>query len=172
MFGPMKAQRDEEFSQFVTDAQSSLSGTAWLLTGNREQADDLVQSALVKTYVAWPKVRRADALAYARRTLVNENIDRWRSRRPEVLDDDPASSLAALDAHEHLATHDEVARLVRRLPEGQRKVIVLRYFCDMTEREIAESLNISPAQSSRPPHAGWPPCAPFKPKEHLHEHRL
>lgn len=63
MFGPSKAQRDEEFSRFVTDAQSSLSGTAWLLTGNREQAADLVQSALVKTYVAWPKVRRADALA-------------------------------------------------------------------------------------------------------------
>ena len=144
MFGPSKAQRDAEFTSFVNESQHSLTGTAWLLTGNRPEAGELVQAALVKVYVAWPKVRHDDALAYARRILVNENIDRWRKGRPEVLDDDSAGSLSNDDASDEVVNRDEANRLLDVLPPAQRRVIVLRYFCDMTEREIAESLNISP----------------------------
>lgn len=143
MFGASKAQRDEEFTRFAEQAQHSLAGTAWLLTGDRELAADLVQSALVKTYVAWGRVRRADATAYARRALINENIDRWRARRPEVLDDDPGANLTRPDAADAQAEHDEVVRLLARLPEGQRKVIVLRYFHDLSEADIAETLGIT-----------------------------
>lgn len=111
MFGASKAQRDEEFTRFAEQAQHSLAGTAWLLTGDRELAADLVQSALVKTYVAWGRVRRADAQA----------------------------------------EHDEVVRLLARLPEGQRKVIVLRYFHDLSEADIAETLGITTGR------LGWTP---------------
>lgn len=57
MFGMSKAERDEDFARFVSESQPSLTGTAWLLCGNREQAADLVQAALVKVYVAWPRAR-------------------------------------------------------------------------------------------------------------------
>lgn len=143
MIGLSKAQRDEEFTRFAEGAQQSLTGTAWLLTGNREVAADLVQAALVKVYVAWPKVRRSDALAYARRTLVNENIDRWRARHDELVDDAPGEAQRTGDGSSAVDDRDEVARLLQRLPEAQRRVLVLRYFCDMSERDIAETLGIS-----------------------------
>lgn len=76
------ASRDAEFTGFVVTASPSLGRTAYLLTGYRELARDLVQEALVKTYLAWRRVRRAEALSYARRVLVNLNIDRWRRRPP------------------------------------------------------------------------------------------
>ena len=116
MFGPSKAQRDAEFTSFVNESQHSLTGTAWLLTGNRPEAGELVQAALVKVYVAWPKVRHDDALAYARRILVNENIDRWRKGRPEVLDDDSAGSLSNDDASDEVVNRDEANRLLDVLP--------------------------------------------------------
>lgn len=65
--------RDEEFTAFVREASPSLSRTAWLLVGNRDGAADLVQAALVKTYLAWGRVDRSTATAYARRAMVNDN---------------------------------------------------------------------------------------------------
>ncbi|GAA1398285.1 SigE family RNA polymerase sigma factor [Luteococcus peritonei] len=142
MFGRSKAQRDEEFSRFVAEARDSLAGTAWLLTGDREQAADLVQAALVKTYAAWPRVRGGEASGYARRALVNENIDRWRKARPELLVaevDDPAVA----DQTEQVDRRDELVRALADLPVQQRTVVVLRYFDDLSERQVAEQLGIS-----------------------------
>ena len=69
------AVRDAEFSAFMRAASPSLLRTAWLLTADPEAAQELVQAALVKTYVAWPRVRTDEAVAYARRILVNERTD-------------------------------------------------------------------------------------------------
>lgn len=138
-----KHRRDEEFTHFVSEAQDSLTGTAWLLTGNRQEAADLVQGALVKVYVAWPRVRTDEALAYARRTLVNEHTDRWRRGHGEVLDDRAGESVAVDDATQAVGERDAVMRMLDGLPPNQRRVVVLRYFCDMSEREIANALNIS-----------------------------
>ena len=82
MFGrPSKAERDLAFAAFMEQATPSLTRTAWLLTGNRDQASELVQAALVKTYAAWSRVREDQALAYARRVLINQRTDTWRATR-------------------------------------------------------------------------------------------
>lgn len=78
------AVRDAEFSAFMRAASPSLLRTAWLLTADPEAAQELVRAALVKTYVAWPRVRTDEAVAYARRILVNERTDAWRRRTREA----------------------------------------------------------------------------------------
>jgi DNA-directed RNA polymerase specialized sigma24 family protein len=79
-----KTERDAAFTAFVETASPALLSTAWLLTGDHHAAHELVQAALVRTHVAWPRVRSESALTYARRVLVNERTDRWRPQRGEV----------------------------------------------------------------------------------------
>ncbi len=142
MFGWSKAERDEEFTAFMREAQASLSRTAWLVTGDRALAADLVQEALARTYAAWPRVRRGEALPYARRALVNLNVSRWRKAHGEVVDDTLDS--VAPSAEASADTKDQVARLLARLPAQQRAVLVLRYIEDLPEAEIAQALGIAP----------------------------
>ena len=141
MAGWSSQSRDADYVQFVQTASGSLMRTAYLLTGDREVAADLVQEALVRTYLAWRRVRPGEATAYARRVLVNLNIDRWRRRVPvpsELPDRaDPADPLGRSD------DRDEVVRLLATLPSQQRRVIVLRYFEDLTEADTAHHLGIS-----------------------------
>ena len=136
-----KAERDAAFTAFVEQATPSLLRTAWLLTGNHDAAHDLVQAALVRTYVAWPRVRPETALAYARRILVNERTDRWRRHGAELAVAAPPETVSAPAS----ATEDRdvVVRLLARLPEQQRKVVVLRYYADLSEQATADALNIS-----------------------------
>ena len=136
-----KTERDAAFTMFVEQATPSLLRTAWLLTGNHDAAHDLVQAALVRTYVAWPRVRPETALAYARRILVNERTDRWRRHGAELMVAAPPEAGTAPDS----ATEDRdvVVRLLATLPEQQRKVVVLRYYTDLSEQATADALNIS-----------------------------
>jgi RNA polymerase sigma-70 factor (sigma-E family) len=136
-----RSARDAAFTVFVERSSTSLLRTAWLLTGDHHAAHDLVQAALVKTYVAWPRVRPDGALAYARRVLVNERTDTWRRRRGEVVVGDvPEPTAASSTATED---RDLVVRLLGRLPEQQRRVVVLRYYTDLPEQAVADLLNIS-----------------------------
>ncbi len=80
-----KAERDREFTAFVNAAMPELARIAWYLTGDVHGANELVQAALVKTYVAWPKVRQDKAVGYTRRVMVNHGTDQWRRTRREVL---------------------------------------------------------------------------------------
>ena len=82
MIGLPTPTRDAEFTEFVNAACPSLSGTAYLLTGDRDSAADLVRETLIRTYLAWRKVRHGDAKAYARRALVNLYLDQGRGRAP------------------------------------------------------------------------------------------
>lgn len=131
------------YEEFVAARSASLFRTAYLLTGNRPDAEDLLQVALVKVYAGWRRVSKASSPeAYARRTLVNAFVS---SRRParftrERLVHSPPDAVA----HDP-APDDRLALwpLVAALPPRQRAVVVLRYYEGLSEREIAETLGIA-----------------------------
>lgn len=130
-----------EFTEFVRASSGYLTRTAFLLTGSRDAASDLVQDALTRTYAAWWRVRRQDALGYTRRVLVNLNIDRWRRRGPATQEWCELPDRG--DAEGRVDDRDEVARMLASLAPQQRRVIVLRYVEDLSEAEVASCLGIS-----------------------------
>jgi RNA polymerase sigma-70 factor (sigma-E family) len=136
--------RDEEFTAFMTTAAPLLARTAWFLCGDVHRAEELVQQALVKTYLAWPSARAGDPLAYARRTLANARIDSWRKLRREHLtapEDMPERARASTaDAH---ADRDQLVRALSLLTARQRRVVVLRHLAGLTENEVAQDLGVS-----------------------------
>ena len=140
----MDAAGREAFQAYVVGRSPALLRTAYLLTGNRADAEDLLQTALAKTYLAWDRIAdRQHVDAYARRALVNEHRSTWRraSRRLEVLSEAPPET-----GQEHAAYDGErevVWRFVQALPPRQRAVVVLRYYEDLSEAEIADLLGIS-----------------------------
>lgn len=128
-----KAEGDAAFTAFMAEATPSLLRTAWLLTGSSHKSQELVQAALVKTYAAWPKVRRDSALAFARRVLVNQKTDTWRkTSREVVVDDVPERSVRPDNGVEH---RDDILRMLALLPKQQRTVVVLRYYQDQSEKQ-------------------------------------
>ncbi|WP_123372370.1 SigE family RNA polymerase sigma factor [Cellulomonas sp. PhB150] len=141
---PVVGDRDAEFTAFATTAQAELGRMAWLLTGDVHLAAELVQTALVRTYTAWPRARAGDPLAYARRVLANARIDLWRRRRREVLvapDDVPHQPSA--DEGATVEHRDELVRALAELSPQQRRVVVLRYLVGLSEREVADDLGVS-----------------------------
>jgi RNA polymerase sigma-70 factor (sigma-E family) len=141
----MRAADDEDFTAFVAASSRRLLRSAYLITGNPEEAQDLLQTALERTYRRWSSVRRTESPeAYARRILVNAATDTWRRRRDRqvVLDE---ARLPALEDPElaGLPSREALLRRVRELPVGQRAVLVLRYFDDLTELETARVLGCS-----------------------------
>lgn len=139
-------QTDADFTVFVEAVQPRLSRVAVLLTGNRSTAEDLVQEALIRTYLHWDRVRPDGAYSYARRILVNLNTDRWRRRHLEPvfgdIGDDHASG-AAMRAYGNVDHRDDIVHELARLSARERSIVVLRYYLDLTERQVAEELNIS-----------------------------
>ena len=124
--------------------QASLLRTAYLLTGDRHTAEDLVQTAFAKLYLSWDKVQSRDSIdGYVRRILVNEHNSLWRrawKRREHATDELP-------EGH-HLDHYDGGARrelweLVQTLPRRARAVVVLRYYEELSEAETADALGIS-----------------------------
>ena len=140
MFGLSTAERDAEFARFATESGGSLKRTAYLLTGDRELAADLTQEALLRTYLAWRRVRSADSAAYARRTVVNLTIDRWRRREATAVETPDRTD--PYDGHGRVDDHDQVVRMLESLPPQQRRVIVLRYYNDLSEADTAACLGI------------------------------
>jgi RNA polymerase sigma-70 factor (sigma-E family) len=135
---------EARFRDYVAARSPALLRTAYLLVGDRGRAEDLVQTALVKTYLAWGRIRDEGALdAYVRRIMANTATSWWRRRwsgeRPaDQLPDQPLA-----DPANDLAEADGVRRLLLLLPARQRAVLVLRFYNDMTEAEVAETLGIS-----------------------------
>jgi len=139
--------RDEEFGDFVAARYQALVRTGLGLTGDLGQAEDLAQSALIRTYLAWGRLREpANAEAYARRTLVRlalrERQRKWRGEISTARLPEPARGLVTGADREDLAL--DVRRALAALPIGQRAVLVLRYLDDQSEAEIAKALGISP----------------------------
>lgn len=140
------AERDREFTAFVQAAMPELTRIGWYLTGDVHNANELVQAALVKTYVAWPRVRQSEAVAFTRRVMVNHRTDQWRRTRRELLvGEHRTASVEAyrVDQAGLVDTADALVRALRGLSTRQRGVVVLRYYCDLSEREVADELNIS-----------------------------
>jgi RNA polymerase sigma-70 factor (sigma-E family) len=132
------------FRDFVHSRGTALLRMAYMLTGNRADAEDLVQAALAKTYIAWGKIQDRAALDnYVRRAMVNTHISWWRRRK---LDEYPTDELPDQVISDHAGESDMaevVRRALDRLPQRMRAAVMLRYFEDMTEPEIATALGIS-----------------------------
>lgn len=130
---------DIAFRDFVEAHGSTLLHTARLLTGDRDHAEDLVQTALTKLYLKWGRAR--NPLAYARRALVSTHIDasrrRWRGERPTAtVPDQPVEQVSTSE------DRDELRRMLRGLSPQERAVVVLRYYCDLSEKETAAQLHL------------------------------
>ena len=132
----------EEFRAYVQSRGAALLRVANQFTGNPSDAEDLLQAALAKTYLAWEKIKdRASLDGYVRRAMVNINISWWRRRK---LEEFPAERLPDVPIQpEARNRYDELEQALDRLPARQRTAIVLRYYEDMSEMEIARALGIS-----------------------------
>jgi RNA polymerase sigma-70 factor (sigma-E family) len=136
--------KDAEFTAFMQAHSADLLRTAWLLVGDTHRAEELVQHALVRTYAAWPRARRDDPLAYARRTLVNLRIDTWRRRRREVLSaPEHLPETTTAGAHGPSDDRDQLVRALALLSPRQRRIVVLRHFVGLPEAEVAAELGVS-----------------------------
>lgn len=141
----MSPEDEASFVEFVSARRSHLRRIAYAISGDWHQADDLVQTALIKLYLAWPRMRRdGREEAYARRIIVRANIDDhrrpWRRERqglPETVRHIPEHTSS--DDH-----HGEIIAALQTLPAMQRKVIVLRYWLDLSIEDTAQELGIKP----------------------------
>jgi RNA polymerase sigma-70 factor (sigma-E family) len=138
------ARVDADFREFVSSRGRALLRSAYLLTGNLADAEDLVQSALAKTYQAWERIEDRKALdGYVRRAIVNTHISWWRRRRVHEYPTDEIPDQPAADTSVNSELHDTLQRAIDRLPQRMRAAVVLRYFEDLTEVQTAEVLGCS-----------------------------
>jgi len=147
--------RDAEFAEWMDARQRRLLRTAYLLTGNVHEAEDLVQTALAKVYLSWDRVSKAQSVdAYARKILVNEHTSMWRRlwRQRETVSDTSTYDVP-VNSPEYDGVGAALWDTVRALPERQRAVVVLRYYEQLSEKEAAEALGVTvgtiKSQSSR-----------------------
>jgi RNA polymerase sigma-70 factor (sigma-E family) len=132
------------FDEFAVAAWPRLRWTAVMLTGDDHLAEDLAQTALERTYASWRRVRRDEAFGYARRVLVNANIDRLRKRRlRELPGGQPPDRAAPYDVTSAVEDADLLVRLRQQLGAQERRVVVLRHYYDLTEAAVAQELGIS-----------------------------
>jgi len=135
---------DADFREYVTSRGRALLRTAYVLTGNLADAEDLVQSALAKTYQAWNRIEDRGALdGYVRRAMVNTHISWWRRRRVDEFPTDEIPDRPVADPSSDTDLHDTLQRAIDRLPQRMRAAVVLRFYEDMSESEVAEVLGIS-----------------------------
>jgi RNA polymerase sigma-70 factor (sigma-E family) len=133
----------EGFARFVEARQRALQRTAWLLTGDWALAEDLVQTALARSWPRWERIRRRDdPEIYVRRAMVNSWAS-WRRRRwwgEQAADAVPDSEVIG-DLAAEAAVRVTVQRALRSLPARQRAVLVLRVFDDLSEAQVAQVLD-------------------------------
>ena len=138
-----RSSGNDGFDEFATAAWPRLRRSAYLLTGDHHLAEDLTQAALVRTYAHWRRVRRADALAYTRRVLVNLNIDRIRRRHGSVDVGDTLLEIVPSRPDNRVDERDEAVRLLRTLTDRERRIVVLRHYFDLSEAEVAHELGVA-----------------------------
>ena len=138
-----RASRDDEFAAFVAARQTHLRRIAYAVCGDWHRADDLLQTALVKLYVAWPRLHRdGREEAYTRQIIVRANIDEhrrpWRREQSGLDGHDPVAR-TGLPVEDRSALFDAL----QALPVMQRKVVVLRHWLGLSIEETAHELGIS-----------------------------
>jgi RNA polymerase sigma-70 factor (sigma-E family) len=133
---------DDSYVEFVTTRSARLLRTAYLLTRNWATAEDLLQTSLVKAWSAWRRIEQ-DPEPYVRKIIVNTFVSWWRRRwhteQPSA-EPPPDGSYRPQDA---VDARDEIWRALGRLPRRQRTVIILRYFEDLSEAQIADAMGTS-----------------------------
>jgi RNA polymerase sigma-70 factor (sigma-E family) len=136
-----------EFDRFVVESTGGLLRTAYLIVGDLAEAEDLTQETLLKVAQRWPRVLRMERpYAYARRILVNLALDGERARlrrRQELTHEAPLDRSVGHDVAAEFGAREELLRALGQLPLRQRSVLVLRYFFDLPEAEVAATLGCS-----------------------------
>ncbi|GII77194.1 DNA-directed RNA polymerase sigma-70 factor [Sphaerisporangium rufum] len=135
---------EPRFEDFAGERADALLRYAYLLTGDPHDAADLVQEGLVRLRGSWAKVRRKDdPESYVRTTMTRLHINAWRRRSREHLTAVPPERAAPGDPFARVEQDDELWRRLASLPRRQRAVLVLRYYEERTDLEIAEILGVS-----------------------------
>jgi len=148
--------RQHEFGQFMTARWAGLVRLAYGLTGDRWLAEDVAQAALASAYAAWWRVRRADDPdAYVRRILINTSNSRFRRRRVAEQAHAPGElpDAAVADPSELVGERSALLAALRELPARQRAIVLLRYWDDLSDVQVAAIVGCSPgtvrSQASR-----------------------
>ncbi|MFF0011733.1 SigE family RNA polymerase sigma factor [Streptomyces sp. NPDC005374] len=139
---------ETDFQAFVAARSTTLFRGALVLTGDREAAEDLVQETLERACRKWRTIAGKDAPdLYVRRIMVNLANDRWRRfrRLVTISDSEGADKAAPGDEFGQVDNRDQLVRALQQLPMRMRTVVVLRYFHDLSDAEIAADLDISPS---------------------------
>lgn len=134
------------FEEYVSARGTALLRTAWLLTGDHQRAEDLVQTALGKTWPHWSQIAqsgRGTYDAYVRRVMMTTYIAWWRRRSGSEYPTEDVPERSDEGVETAAVAHRDLLRALSALPRGQRAVIVMRYFEDLTEAQTAEVLGCS-----------------------------
>lgn len=130
---------DEKFTEWAGGCERQLLRSAYLMTGDLQRAQDLVQEALVKVALRWRRLAGGNPTAYARTVIARDHASWWRRRRDVVVAEPTSTAVVSSDPETAFVVRQALARLTSR----QRAVLVLRHFDDLTERETAEVLGVS-----------------------------
>ena len=144
----MQATEDEAFRGFVAARGLALLRTAYLLTGDQQQAEDLVQTALERVLRHWTSIRSPEAVeSYVRRIMYREQVSVWRRHRvvelPTVVLPEPHATTSSHHGDDRVEDRILLRQALMQLSTRQRTVVVLRYFEDLTEAQVADALGIS-----------------------------
>lgn len=131
------------FAEFVHARGTALHRTAYLLTGDWATAEDLLQTALAKSYLRWDRIDAADPEGYVRRVLVNTYASWWRRRWRHEVPHDVLPEGPSGDRWDDVDARHALGAALERLPRRMRAVVVLRFHEDMSEAAVAQALGIS-----------------------------
>ena len=134
---------DDEFVEFAQANSARLQRAAYLLTGDRHQAEDAAQATLVRVYAAWGRVRRKDPYAYARTVLANLITDQWRRPLREYATEQMPEQPQPRDLADDVTKRRWLIGALQALSPRERSVVVLRHFFDVTEVDVARELDLS-----------------------------
>ncbi|MEA5367617.1 SigE family RNA polymerase sigma factor [Amycolatopsis sp., V23-08] len=137
------ARGDDEFADFVRASSARLTHAAFLLTGDRHQAEDAAQTAFTRTYAAWSRVRHKDAYGYARTVLMNHVIDGWRRPIREYATETMPEGPDRVDVDQAVTQREWLTSVLKTLTDRERAVVVLRHFFDLPEADVARELGVS-----------------------------
>lgn len=150
-----------DFAAYVRARHGALLRSALLFTGDHHRAEDLVQDAFIKLAPRWDRIKEGNPDAYVRRILYNDNISTWRRTRKETVtgdlgltDDVRPVGMSEPPDPADVVTAVDVRRALQQLTSKQRAVLVLRYYDDLSEAQIAEVLGVSPGTVKSQAHAG------------------
>jgi RNA polymerase sigma-70 factor (sigma-E family) len=131
--------REREFGEYFAARGPALRRTAWLIVRDWHLAEDVLQGAFAKLYVAWGRIREDSRDAYARRVVVNEALSMLRRAKPE----DPTDRLPDRPAHTLDAPALDLDRALDLLPGRHRAVVALRFVDDLSVAEVARVLEVA-----------------------------